>query len=231
MKKEIPILFSTPMVQAILEGRKTMTRRIVKRIALDWLQPEMFTPEYVASPDNSLCPYGKPGDILWVRESWAALRLGYDWETGYCDDVTPEKNINQVIEYVQKEKGVLSPRWVFAYKANGNWEDHIEDRGFPWRPSIHMPKAACRIYLEVINVRIERLHEISWQDAVAESCTGYRPTQYEPTDEFKDLWQRINGIESWESNPWVWVVSFKVLSTTGRPIELLEPERSVANAV
>lgn len=73
--KERPILFSGAMVRALLAGTKTQTRRAVKGLALEWLQPGMFTPEYVADPDNKLCPYGAPGDRLWVRESWARTRV------------------------------------------------------------------------------------------------------------------------------------------------------------
>jgi hypothetical protein len=215
MHKEIPILFSTPMVQAILEGRKTMTRIIVKdKTALQWLEPDMFTPEFVANPDNNLCRYGKPGDLLWVRESWCRACISEDGDnpipgTGY-------KNY---------------------YRADDEWtkiEWHHPDKEGPqssprWKPSIHMPKAAARIWLEVTEVRVERLQDISEEDAQSEGVNKDCPIgnmnvfQSAPYKYcFADLWERINGEESWTNNPWVWVVSFKVLSTTGKPAQLQE---------
>jgi len=173
-----PILFSTPMVQAILEGRKTMTRRVVKGMALGWLE-DGFTPAFVSDSGNhGLCKYGKPGDVLWVRES-----MYQQWENGvyYSADHT---------------------EWEAA-------DDYHYRNGTCSVPSIHMPKAACRLYLQITNVRAEKLQDISWDDAVAEGCPGYRPTQDEPTHQFQRLWQSINGPESWKANPWVWVVEFK----------------------
>lgn len=219
MRKEIPILFSTPMVQAILEGRKTMTRRIIKP------EPHPYGTEiiYSGKPWNkgkgywhnrfkikddpvayeiaSLhdCPYGKPGDLLWVRESFAPT-------------------INLPIPY-----------W---YKASA---DEMACMMITWKPSIHMPKAAARIWLEVTGVRVERLQDISVEDAISEGIEpagppynnvkkyGWRFKDYVnnnvclPVASFKTLWQSINGLKSWEVNPWVWVMSFRVLSTKGKP--------------
>lgn len=198
--KEIPILLSTPMVHAIMDGRKTMTRRIVKGIALDWLKPDMFTPEFVASPENGLCPYGQPGDLLWVRESF------YE-------------------PLFEKLNG------KYYYKADlekQSWD-------FKWKPSIHMPKAAARIWLRVTDVRVERLQDISEDDAIAEGIEHLRagafgkvwrnygpidadvPYYFNPKHSFQSLWESINGPESWNKNPWVWVVSFEVVSKTGKP--------------
>lgn len=195
MSKELPILFSTPMVQAILEGRKTQTRRIrgledINDAPDDWNLlmldegslnggPAGFgalfnSKKYENYTAFMKCPYGRPGDRLWVRETWA--KVGHD------------------------EPPLIEG---YIYKADE------EISGMRWRPSIHMPKAAARIWLEVESVGVERLQAISWDDAVAEGCSGYRPEQYEPPMEFRDLWKRINGPESWEQNPWVWIVKFK----------------------
>lgn len=205
--KFIPILFSTPMVQAILDDRKTMTRRKVKEPALTWLGPDLFNPEFVALRENHLCPYGSPGDVLWVRESWK-----------------PEN----MISHGEYAKGV-------RYAANGSWiandsEDvrkaWLKIKKDGWKPSIHMPKAACRIFLEVTDVRVERLQEITKADiysegAITEEWQVWREDVQtigmpagshieNERDVWTNLWDMINGEKHpFESNPWVWVVSFK----------------------
>ncbi len=218
MRKERPILFSTPMVQAILEGRKTMTRRVVKKLALEWLGPDMFTPEFVADSENKLCPYGIPGDIIWVRE-------------------THFKNGDEYI-----------------YLADGTCCEQFEqcecsEVGKPkWKPSIHMPKEAARLWLETTDIRVERLHDITDADIIAEgvqypvnngapvfklgvenSAADFMPKGFMTKDatpitehdllfaHWAELWCSINGRESWDANPWLWVISFNVLSTTGKP--------------
>lgn len=188
--KERPILFQTPMVRAILAGTKTQTRRAVKGIALDWLAPGMFSPEFVANPENGLCPYGVPGDRLWVREAFASYG---GTETHY------------------------------HYRADTN----VPNPNGGWKPSIHMPRAASRILLEVTAVRVERLQEISDEDAAAEGCPCYvcgRTMDGRSEDDchcfhrhadakdYRDLWDSINGDGSWEANPWVWVVEFRRLT-------------------
>lgn len=164
--KQKPILFSTPMVQAILEGRKTQTRRICKQDL----------------PYASTCPYGQVGDVLWVRETFA-----------HCGNNT------------------------FLYKVNG-CEPIPPNK---WKPSIHMPKKACRIYLKIKSTRVERLQDISTSDARSEgikidpiSRTRYMnyvdgSTTYNERTSFYSLWEKINGKESLDSNPWVWVVEFE----------------------
>ncbi|QJI12000.1 hypothetical protein HKK58_05470 [Pseudomonas sp. ADAK22] len=225
--KERPILFSAPMVRAILEGRKTVTRRLVKGAGLKWL--EDFTPEYVAYPANSLCPYGKPGDRLWVRETFIDLR-----GTG--------------VEHRPEPDGPLQHYTYAADCRPGSHSDEArKDFGLKYKPSIHMPRAACRILLEITAVRVERLQDISEDQAKAEGCffTNYgrkcghtgsgwtevgdcpAPEAHHPqrngwmwdktssADEclgtatwaFANLWQKAGG--DWEDNPWVWVVEFK----------------------
>lgn len=175
---EHPILFSGEMVRAILAGRKTQTRRVVKGTALEWLQPKMFSPAFVAMQDNKLSPYGYAGDLLWVRETW-------------CPDWT-----DHVI-----------------YKADGG---SAIDAGYKteprWRPSIHMPRAASRITLEVVSVRVERVQEVSPEDCFKEGVVPEKILHpVTPTRLFSGLWDSINAKRgySWESNPWVWVVEFK----------------------
>jgi hypothetical protein len=177
VKTERPILFSAPMVRAILSGTKTQTRRVVKGMALLWLRPDGFTPEFTALPENGLCPYGQPGDRLWVREAWRA------WPDGV------------------------------AYRADISDADLADAVHAPWRPSIHMHRAASRITLEITAVRVERLQDISEADAKAEGVTRPVPMlDDDPStyvDAFGDLWASINGPGSWDSNPWVWVIEFR----------------------
>jgi hypothetical protein len=189
--KERPILFSGPMVRAILAGRKTQTRRVVAD-----LNPTLA--ESAASGSqiaNALrCPYGAPGDRLWVRETWAAQRA--------LDKLPP-----QMIE---------AGAWVeYAAGPGGG----ILDRG-KWRPSIFMPRWASRILLEVTAVRVERLQDISETDAEAEGVDAVsmadvpRQATMNRRADFKQLWDSINAKRApWASNPWVWVVEFKRLDT------------------
>lgn len=204
--KERPILFSTPMVRAILDGRKTMTRRIVKPqphihhweifksykqtvSVLDTTSGPVYqfndwNSEKGLSHDRNIevkCPYGQVGDILWVRETWKYLDLG------------PEDS-------------------GFVYKASENgkaWQ--ANDESWTWKSSIHMPKEACRIRLEITNVRVERLKDISEEDAKAEGVqfNPQAPASITNKGSFAKLWQSINGQESWDMNPWVWVIEFK----------------------
>lgn len=179
-----PILFSAPMVRAILAGTKTQTRRVAKGLALEWLS-EGFTPEFVADYQNRLCPYGQPGDRLWVRETWA---LAF-------------------------ESAVIPHPEAVIYRADeGN-----ADWGGRWKPSIHMPRWASRITLEIVSVRVERLQDISGTDCLAEGVgapVGSELSYGSVTDawnkrEYARLWESINGPGSWDANPWVWVVEFK----------------------
>ena len=193
--KERPILFSGAMVRALLDGTKTQTRRIVKARDLEWMDVHQGLRE----PDNAeRCPYGQPGavvdsghriggDRLYVREAWAAP---------HAYDHLPPRLIPQDAR--------------IHYAAT-------EDRGgLLWRPSIHMPRWASRITLEITDVRVERLQSISTADALAEGVNVHpshhgKPctSLYSPVQAYRDLWEQINGPGSWDANPWVWVVSFR----------------------
>lgn len=205
--KQRPILFNTEMVRAILQGRKTQTRRIVKlppwsTQSWDDSGPYEDDPSRIEVVSRvsgctveQVCPYGKPGDLLWVRETWADLNERY-----------PSMS-SQII-----------------YRADK------EDRAAPikWKPSIFMPRAASRILLEVQDIRVERLQDINEWDAIEEGLEmvdgpdGLRyygnygddnaDTCLHPIESYRTLWQSINGPESWHENPWVWVVIFKQIS-------------------
>lgn len=222
--KEHPILFSGPMVRAILEGRKTMTRRVVK-YPMHSGKARRFAP-IPGAPANAwwngrlTCPYGQPGDRLWVRET-------------FFEEADP--NTSCFYDH---------PR--YCYRASLSSDDAsrcfvddgdgcaVENKDgtikSPWRPSIHMPRRASRILLEITAVRVERVQDISEGDAKAEGaeakswdCLKQAPTSLfmrfggivarDPlyTYGFYDLWDSINAKRGygWDSNPWVWVVEFK----------------------
>lgn len=235
MKKERPIIFSTPMVEAILEGRKTMTRRVIvpqpeyitgkgKRKMYCW-KGGCFALDFF--PNNSTvldhCPYGKPGDILWVRET-SQEKPAMGEHCGHC-------------RMCKKFKG------KYIYRASFY---HLGQEHSPcnyWKPSIHMKREAARIFLEVVSVRVERLNSITEADAKAEGvekfnqcktlyedrirnriiacgggahpivdcvdCDKYKNTSFK--NGFMFLWETLNAKRgySWNSNPWVWVVEFR----------------------
>lgn len=205
--KERPILFSGPIVRALLDGRKTQTRRVVKGVALDWLQPGMFTPQCVASPDGLLCPYGFAGDRLWVRETFIAFGR---WKTLF--------NAKKGREEWHFADMTLECDRIYQYAVDMPEVPLAENRGeaLPgwWnRPSIFMPRAASRLTLELIDVRVERLQDIRKVDALAEGC----PVQeINPVGWYAELWDGLNAARGfgWRSNPWVWVVEFKRLTQT-----------------
>lgn len=214
--KERPILFSAPMVRALLEGRKTQTRRIVKGVALDALAPDMFTPEFVALSENDYCPYGKPGDRLWVRETFSV----YSVDPGTAC-LTYKERMPAGKTLAETDGGLdvihLEPEnWDKAYMMVDTER---------WRPSIHMPRWASRITLGITEVRVQRLQDISEEDSIAEGAQSWEfgPEQCLTTGErgasspyrsgFACLWDDINADRAtWKSNPWVWAVSFKAVT-------------------
>lgn len=197
--RERPILFSTPMVKAIIDLLKIKTRRTrgldeVNKRPDDFIIDEIFysgakVTVHFRDGNQSLfvdCPFGNIGDILWVRETWAEF-------AGMGDN----------IDYVYKADG------IFDTPA----KEHLRD--MRWRPSIFMPKEACRIKLEITGIRVERLQDISEDDAKAEGVPEYL-LPIKPTEDgsyysyaFNCLWNEINGKESWNENPWVWMIEFK----------------------
>jgi len=158
--KNKPILFSTPMVQALLAGQKTQTRRIKK---------------------DDICPYGKIGDLLWVKETFRLSKQS--------DNLPPSKD---TFGHVMYEAGGGSN--VYGKK----------------RPSIFMPRSASRITLEITDIKVERLQDITRGDCMAEGCP-FPNIQHgaNPITWYRDLWNSINGAGSWLSNPYVWVLEFK----------------------
>lgn len=198
---ERPILFSAPMVRAILNGVKTQTRRILKG-STEFRGP--YNPAYIEAHRNSpgwasICPHGQPGDRLWVRETWgSADNWLHDCET----------NPPRCVAYrADKAARNFDPPYDVDTSDWGAWER------MKWRPSIHMPRWASRITLEIVAIRVERLQDISETDARAEGYPGdiIDGINYAvgAKNWFRSLWEQINGHDSWAANPWVWVIEFK----------------------
>lgn len=217
MTKERPILFSGTMVRAILEGGKTQTRRVCKPAEKESLtyvvgiqDPRDFgqRPLEVAGSgwfgdeDGDVefyCPYGRPGDRLWVRETWAQPAALDPGPTVYRADY---------------------PACVPA-----GFENIPPAEAITWKPSIHMPRALCRLSLEITGVRVERLNDCSEADAAAEGLMPYaiyggkvaswkasaeaQAARESATEAYRDLWDQINGTGAWDKNPWVWIVEFR----------------------
>lgn len=196
--KERPILFSGPMVRAILDGKKTQTRRIVKGkgtwsvedadpCRLKWPGFENEDGDWCDMP----CPYGSVGDRLWVRET-----LRQKPNSDYSN--SPHTSRTDWV-YAADDKPIKA-NWV----EMAGWSVHRS------KPSIHMPRWASRITLEITGVRVERLNEISEEDARAEGVQkGMACDDYTHVGHFRSLWESINGKDSWSANPWVWVIEFQ----------------------
>jgi hypothetical protein len=192
--KTRPILFSGPMVRAILDGRKTQTRRIVnpKSVCVDWEHVSVGDRCY----DHASHAYGIPGDRLWVRETWA---VNHGTAGGHV---------------YRADHGIA--QCVYEAEHNtGDWRVAVSR----WKPSIFMPRAASRITLEINDVRVERLQQISDVDSLTEGCSAFDMKHGDSlTSVYARLWETINGAGSWAVNPWVWVVSFRVIKpAAGEP--------------
>jgi len=229
LDRERPILFSAPMVRALLDGRKTQTRRAIKPQPYIDERGNVCVPNkkgghtmYGQRPDGEpqwdsfkqwRCPYGVPGDLLWVREAWAAQEA--------FDHLSP----SDIGKVWAEEHG--EPSCPIRYAADGKCNDWSPEQ---WqesplgktRVSIHMPRWASRITLRITDVRVERLQEISEGDAEAEgvqhpSLVPILGAFWSSRDGFARLWNSINGPGSWDANPWVWVVRFEVANPDAPP--------------
>jgi len=230
--KEHPIIFSATMVRAILADTKTQTRRVVKP-SPEWTEPGTawkFSEDGHSGPgwyaynedypeEGALfyrCPYGQPGDRLWVREAFRFLDSFDRDSPSRVGDLCLNAGYQKPWAPTQYEADGLRDNWMNVGTAPGSIT------AGKLRPGIHMPLWASRITLEVVSVRVERLADISKDDAMAEGIVlqpdgGFGladSTHYnfsDPTDSYCSLWEAINGAGSWLSNPWVWVVEFKRL--------------------
>lgn len=212
--KSRQILFTAPMVRAILDGSKTQTRRIGKcqkddatELAVEYsmhaTRGEVAVATYRAFPDGGSarwglceCPYGIQGDRLWVRETFQFVHANSDGQRNTFSSATPfTQHDYKWIEYAATPKDNEPPP--------------------KWKPSIFMPRWVSRITLEIVSVRVERLKTISPHDCFQEGvrCPGCDSSGHEPCVEmvgkYKKLWESLNGKGSWKKNPWVWVITFK----------------------
>ncbi|EPR5658812.1 morphogenetic protein [Klebsiella quasipneumoniae] len=213
--KERGMIFNADMVRAILDGRKTQTRRIMKpqpepcpRGGHWWPSNVFKTMLHVEDEMQNgkggwgglvgdACPFGDVGDRIWVRETFQGPLFDYDLMDNYCKDPTPFEKPEFC---VYKADGVPAPEFYDA-------DDELH---CCWRPSIHMPRWASRILLEITDVRVERLKSISDGDAIREGCsTADMKSGDCVADVFARLWASIYGSDSWNANPWVWVIEFK----------------------
>lgn len=236
MTKEHPILFSTSMVQAILEGRKTMTRRVVKNNKLNIYIDDFSFGKTAFTPENHVSvrgkwidenkeerygesfikyPFGSKGDKLWVKElhyRYGKWNKNGTTKTGKQKWIFKPDNFFTAVMYFDLQPAVIEKN---SYRKTGWYK----------RNSLFMPKEACRVFLEITNIKVERLQEISEEDAIKEGIRtglteGYRMTYdymrkefvlYDPIGSYKSLWQSIHGEGSWQKNEWVWVIEFFLL--------------------
>lgn len=251
--KERGMIFNGEMTRAILDGRKTQTRRIMKvqpsedftpmNMALEtdykarWYTPGVVDKDGYLQPaskevfgvsnenEGYSCPFGAVGDRIWVRETWAILGnedgCCIDWEEKLCK--ADERSAARIYRASCEQKPGNYGLWSIPDDAD--WKPHTKDHQYEgaWRPSIHMPRWASRILLEITDVRVERLSAISEEDATAEGVPpagsllpDYPGTFLTPKGDFatakvafQRLWESIYGEESWKANGWVWVISFK----------------------
>ncbi|WP_156731053.1 hypothetical protein [Klebsiella pneumoniae] len=232
------MIFNGEMVRALLSGRKTQTRRIVKgtdgavKFCKEWdiNGKEVFV--VLGEKDHTgmnpvlgaiSCPFGAVGDRIWVRETWGVVSHAFS-DDGLMIDWVPDRPATAINE-MPFGNGYYSGHAIYAADGDFTWgdDDGYEDGRSCWKPSIHMPRAASRILLEITNVRVERLNAISEEDATAEGVPpagsllpDYPGTFLTPKGDFatakvafQRLWESIYGEESWKANGWVWVISFK----------------------
>ena len=251
--KERGMIFNGEMVRALLDGRKTQTRRIMKvqpsegftpmNMALEtdykarWYTPGIVDKDGYLQPaskevfgvsnenEGYSCPFGAVGDRIYVRETWAILGnedgCCIDWEEKLCK--ADERSAARIYRASCEQKPGNYGLWSIPDDAD--WKPHTKDHQYEgaWRPSIHMPRWASRITLEITDVRAERLNSISEEDATAEGVPpagsllpDYPGTFLTPNGDFatakvafQRLWESIYGAENWQANPWVWVIEFK----------------------
>ncbi|MCL6376750.1 hypothetical protein EXT57_05160 [Pectobacterium brasiliense] len=204
--KERGIIFNGEMVRATLDGLKTQTRRVVRHQPdEDGLARLSGGPWMDTSEKVYRCPYGQPGDRLWVREAWGVVSHELD-DDGRIQPWAPDRPAKAIHE-MPFGNGHYSGFAIYSADGEFAWgdDDGYEDGRSCWKPSIHMPRAASRILLEITDVRVESLHGGYWRHYQPE----WTQHQLSAKGSFATLWKSIYGAESWNENPWVWAISFK----------------------
>lgn len=240
--KFIPILYSTPMVQGVLDNRKDRTRRtkgleLINDRPNEFIRLDGYHQDDIPRPARKYddrfyyaftgkrsnmvttvvhCPYGKPGDILWVREKTCYVHL---------------EHAHDLLEGFREKR-----QTIYGTDMHEDWMKYAKEKyGYKWKPSLFMPKSDCRIFLKVKSVRVERLQDISEEDSKAEGVLdmfygkdiagnayfnyidkkgGWDSVADDAKHSFQTLWQSINGEQSWDDNPWVWVIEFERIELT-----------------
>ena len=219
--KHIPMIFNQEMVLALLSGKKTVTRRHVKRNTRDTEWGGILKPNELAGDINNgefANAYIQPGDLIWVRETWGVVNHSVN-EHGEFTDWTPDRPAREVKE-MKYGKGYYTGHAIYRADGEMAWCDDYGDETSAWKPSIHMPKAASRLTLRVKNVTIEKLKEITDEQAVSEGMPTDEEAQKlaldsglswynKPVVWFKSLWNQLYG--DWDKNPWVWCIEFEVI--------------------
>jgi hypothetical protein len=215
--KERPILFKGAMVRAILDGNKTQTRRIIECICNSWHIDRVLGDWGLSVPPHKWD--GSDPEPLWRWTGKKQPKAG-DWVEVFQTEVDDHRGgpiscpfgtvgdrlwVRETWQFCDYDGPGGYPKTDIVYRADGE----TDDKRHGWVPSIHMPRWASRITLEVTGVRVERLNEISESDAISEGVTLPNPELETYYSGFKRLWQSINGPSSWSLNPWVWVIKFK----------------------
>lgn len=236
--KARPIIFSAAMVQALLAGRKTQTRRVIKnpinkihwggepkKLFADWalsylktFNEETGTVYFEVQSEvddtttcSTKCPFGGVGDLLWVREVW---RVEKALDCDKPSEIEPHMPVDYAADGTEQNR-----HWNWMHPAFAG----------KWRTPLFMPRWASRLTLEITGVRVERVQDISEADAIAEGCRGYRMDTglewadmerwVEPEEEYAQLWDSLHGKDpahAWAANPWVWVLEFKRVEGAGQ---------------
>ncbi|BDH46426.1 hypothetical protein TUM12370_24700 [Salmonella enterica subsp. enterica serovar Choleraesuis] len=230
--KERGMIFNAEMVRAILDGRKTQTRRIISDRHIHLIDAasqvgECYPLESGVDHGNSQsyyrehCPFGKPGDRIWVRETWSQLGNEDGCAINWNDELVKGGGPEAARIYRASCEQKPGNYGLWSIPDDAFWKPHTDSMEFEgaWRPSIHMPRWASRITLEITDVRVERLNDISQSDALSEGMPVSHPSIDSVSrslgypdfsrSAFAQLWQSIYGEESWQANPWVWVIEFK----------------------
>lgn len=253
--KERPILFNTPMVQAILSFIKNLTRRTkgldtINEFPNDWrfCATDSKDGEFIWQHKTDIkrvfaqkCPFGQIGDVLWVKETVRPGAWREDGRVAFDYKASPEIKNTSWVQMGEKFEDYFI-KWTDQLLDKGcksNEEGHfvweVGESPVNWIPSLFMPKVACRLNLRITNIRIERLNDITEEDAIKEGVNKNiepgKESEWEPDfgyedysakdldgfpcftakDSFQTLWESINGKDSWKENPWVWVIQFEVI--------------------